>query len=73
MPLRIHDALERWRAAERALAAEPADSPRRHDAEEAVVAAREDYLATVRVVAEDQGSRGMADLSEAQLHRLRDA
>ena len=70
MPLRVHDALDRWRAAEHALAAEPLDSPVRHDREEAVVAAREDYLAIVRTVAEDQGSGGMADLTPAQLHSL---
>ena len=70
MPLRIHDALERWRAAERALAAAPVDSPGRHDAEDAVVAAREEYVATVRIVAEEQGPAAMPDLTETQVHDL---
>ena len=70
MPQRIHVALERWRAAERALAATPEGSPGRAGAEDALAAAREDYLAVVRVVAEDTGSSAMPDLTETQLHRL---
>ncbi len=69
MPLRIHDALERWRAAERELAATAPGTVHRADAEEAVVLAREDYLATVRVVAMEQGADAMPDLSETELHR----
>ena len=70
--MRMHDALERWRAAERALAATGEGTVDREDAEEAVVSAREDYLAVVRIVAEEQGSAVMPDLTETQLHRLRD-
>ena len=70
MPLRIHGALEEWRAAERALATIPEGSPGRHEAEEAVVVAREHYLDIVRVVAEDAGSTAMPDLTETQLQGL---
>ena len=71
MPARIHDALERWRATERALAATSEGTVDREDAEEAVVSARENYLAMVRLVALEQGSAAMPDLSETQMHRLR--
>ena len=70
MPLRIHVALDRWRAAERILAAIPEDSPHRHDAEDDVVHAREEYLAIVRLVAEEQGPDAMPDLTETQANRL---
>jgi hypothetical protein len=70
MPQRIHVALEHWRAAERALAATPHGSPGRAAAEHAVASAREEYLAIVRVVAEDMGPSGMPDLTESQIHRL---
>ena len=68
MPIRIHVALDRWRAAERALAALPEDSPHRHDAEDDVVHARDEYLAIVRIVAEEQGPEAMPDS-----HRTADA
>jgi hypothetical protein len=70
MPQRIHVALERWRAAERVLAATPEGSRGRADAEDAVAAAREEYLAIVRMVAEEVGPSGMPDLTETQLFGL---
>ncbi len=70
MPLRIHAALDHWRAAERALEAIPPGAPGRSDAEEAVVAAREEYLRVVRTVATEVGSEAMPDLTETQLHLL---
>ena len=69
MPLRIHDALERWRAAEREMAATSPGTVEREDAEEVVVLAREEYLATVRVVAVEQGAGAMPDLTDTQVHR----
>ena len=67
--MRIHAALGRWRAAERALAATPEGAPARADAEEALVAAREEYLRVVRDVATELGSSAMPDLTETQLFR----